>query len=159
MVIQENLMPNCSLAIKPHKLHHGYLQAAQALEVQTYVLSADSTCFIGAIIDEETGDTQLCQSHSMHHTQLPQSRSGHGRRQLQQTLQPHSPKNASNTCRTSSAHSSITNVRLTPPFFQPSVLSCSIKLTTQKPWQTHVINFLIMLLHIPMQTSATLQAT
>ncbi len=57
MVIQDNLIPNCSLAIKPHKLNHGYSQAAQALAVWTYVLRADSSCFIGAIINEEAGDT------------------------------------------------------------------------------------------------------
>jgi hypothetical protein len=58
MVIQDNLMPNYSLAIKPHKLHHSYLQpqAAQALVVQTYVLGADSSHFIGTIIDKETGE-------------------------------------------------------------------------------------------------------
>jgi hypothetical protein len=28
MVIQDNLMPNCYLTIKPHKLHHGYSHAA-----------------------------------------------------------------------------------------------------------------------------------
>ncbi len=62
MVIQDSLMPNCSLAIKSHKLHHGYLQAAQALVVRTYVLGADSSCFIGAIIDKETGNTlEYCQ--------------------------------------------------------------------------------------------------
>ncbi len=57
MVIQDNHLPNFSLIIKPHKLHHGYLQANQALAVRIYVLSIDSSCFIGAIIDEDTGDT------------------------------------------------------------------------------------------------------
>ena len=57
MVIQDDLMPNCSLAIKPHKLHHGYSQATQAILVQTYVLGTNSTCFIGAIIDDNTGNT------------------------------------------------------------------------------------------------------
>jgi hypothetical protein len=33
MVIQDDLIPNFSLVIKPHKLHHGYSQAAQALAV------------------------------------------------------------------------------------------------------------------------------
>jgi hypothetical protein len=62
IVIQDNLMPNCSFAIKPQKLHHGYAQATQALVVRTYVLGTDSTCFIGAIINEETGNTlEYCQ--------------------------------------------------------------------------------------------------
>jgi hypothetical protein len=50
-------MPNCSLAIKPHKLHRGYSQAAQALVVQTYILGTDSSCFIGTIINKDTGNT------------------------------------------------------------------------------------------------------
>jgi hypothetical protein len=55
-------MPNCSLAIKPHKLHHSYSQATQALAVWTYLLGADSTFFISAIIDKETGNTlKYCQ--------------------------------------------------------------------------------------------------
>jgi hypothetical protein len=33
MVIKDNLIPNFSLNIKPHTLHHSYLQAAQALAV------------------------------------------------------------------------------------------------------------------------------
>jgi hypothetical protein len=62
MVIQENLMQNCSLAIKPHKLHHGYSQATQAFAVWTYILGVDLSCFISTIIDEETGDTlKYCQ--------------------------------------------------------------------------------------------------
>jgi hypothetical protein len=47
MVIQDNLIPNFSLDIKPHKLHHGYLQATQALAVQTYVLGANSAVSLG----------------------------------------------------------------------------------------------------------------
>jgi hypothetical protein len=55
-------MPNCSLAIKLYKLHHGYSQATQALVVQTYVLSTDSSYFIGAIINEDICDTlEYCQ--------------------------------------------------------------------------------------------------
>jgi hypothetical protein len=62
MMIQDNLMPNCSLATKPHKLHHSYSQAAWAIAVWTYVLDADSSCFIGAITDKETGNTlEYCQ--------------------------------------------------------------------------------------------------
>jgi hypothetical protein len=62
MVIQDNLIPNFSLFIKPHKLHHGYLQAAQALVVQTFILGTDSSCFIGPIIDKYTGNTlEYCQ--------------------------------------------------------------------------------------------------
>ena len=62
MMIQYNLMPNCSLATKPHKLHHCYSQAAQALVVRTYILNADSSCFIGTIIDKDTGDIlKYCQ--------------------------------------------------------------------------------------------------
>ncbi len=57
MVIQDNHIPNFSLVIKPHKLYHSYLQATQALAVQTYVLGTDSSCFIGAIINKDTGDT------------------------------------------------------------------------------------------------------
>ena len=56
MVIQDDHLPNFALVIKPHKLHHGYLQAAQALAVRTYLLGTDSSCFIGAIIDKGTGD-------------------------------------------------------------------------------------------------------
>jgi hypothetical protein len=33
MLIQDKHMLDCSLAIKPHKIHHGYLQATQALLV------------------------------------------------------------------------------------------------------------------------------
>jgi hypothetical protein len=62
MVIQDNHIPDSSLAIKPHKLQHGYLQAAQALAIQTYVLGTDSSCFIGAIINEDTGNSlEHCQ--------------------------------------------------------------------------------------------------
>jgi hypothetical protein len=62
MVIHNNHIPNFSLVIKPHKLHRGYLQAAQARVVLTYVLSKDSSCFIGAIIDKDTGNTlEYCQ--------------------------------------------------------------------------------------------------
>jgi hypothetical protein len=62
MVIQVNLIANFSLNIKPHNLHHGYAQAAQALAVWTYILCAISSCFIGAIIDKDTGDTlEYCQ--------------------------------------------------------------------------------------------------
>jgi hypothetical protein len=62
MVIKEDLMPNCFLAIKPHKHHHSYLQDAQALVVWTYVLGTNSSCFISAIIDEETSNTlKYCQ--------------------------------------------------------------------------------------------------
>jgi hypothetical protein len=62
MVIQDDHTPNFSLVIKPHKLHHGCLQAAQALAVQTYVLGTDSSCFISAIIDKDTGNTlKYCQ--------------------------------------------------------------------------------------------------
>jgi hypothetical protein len=57
MVIQDNHIPNFSLIIKPHKLHHGYLQAAQAFAVWTYILSTDSSCFISAIINKVTGNT------------------------------------------------------------------------------------------------------
>jgi hypothetical protein len=57
IVIQDNFMPNCSLTIKPHKLHHNYSQDAQALVVKAYVLGADSNCFISAIINKETGNT------------------------------------------------------------------------------------------------------
>ncbi len=57
MVIQDNLISNFSFNIKPHKLHHSYLQAAQALVVRAYVLGADSRCFIGAIINKDTGNT------------------------------------------------------------------------------------------------------
>jgi hypothetical protein len=57
MVIQDDLMPNCTLAFKPHKLHHCYLQAAQALAVRTYIHDANSSCFIGTIIDKEIGNT------------------------------------------------------------------------------------------------------
>ncbi len=35
MVIQNYLMPHCSLTIKPHKLHHCYSQATQGLVVRT----------------------------------------------------------------------------------------------------------------------------
>jgi hypothetical protein len=35
MVVQDNHIPNFSLVIKPYKLYHGYLQAAQALAVRT----------------------------------------------------------------------------------------------------------------------------
>jgi hypothetical protein len=49
-------------AIKPHKLHHCYSQASQALAVQAYILGAGSTCFIGTIINKETSNTvQYCQ--------------------------------------------------------------------------------------------------
>ncbi len=62
MMIQDDHIPNFSLVIKPHKLHHGYLQAARALAVQTYVLGTDSSCFIGTIIKEDTCDTlKYCQ--------------------------------------------------------------------------------------------------
>ncbi len=62
MAVQDNHLPNFSLVIKPHKLHHGYSQTTQALAVHTYILSTDSSCFIGAIIDEDTGDTlKYCQ--------------------------------------------------------------------------------------------------
>ncbi len=62
MVIQDDLMPNCPLAIKPHKLYHSYSSAAHALAVQTYVLGADSSCFIGAIINKETSNLlEYCQ--------------------------------------------------------------------------------------------------
>ncbi len=44
MVIQDNHIPNFSLVIKPHKIYHGYSQAAQALAVRTYVLGTDSSC-------------------------------------------------------------------------------------------------------------------
>ncbi len=55
-------MLNCSLTIKPHKLHHGYLQVTQALAVRIYVLGADSSCFIGTIINKEIGNTlKYCQ--------------------------------------------------------------------------------------------------
>jgi hypothetical protein len=55
-------MPNCSLAIKHHKLHHGYSQATQAILVQTYVLGTNSTCFISTIIDDNIGNTlEYCQ--------------------------------------------------------------------------------------------------
>ncbi len=57
MVIQDNHIPNFPLVIKPHKLHHGYSQAAQALVVWTYVLGTDSSCFIGIITNKDTGDT------------------------------------------------------------------------------------------------------
>jgi hypothetical protein len=57
MVIQDNHIPNLSRIIKPHKLHHGYSQATQTLAVWTYVLGTDSSCFIGAVIDEDTGNT------------------------------------------------------------------------------------------------------
>ncbi len=61
-VIQDDLMPNCSLTIKPHKLHHGYSQATQAILVQIYVLGTNSTCFISTIIDDNTGNTlKYCQ--------------------------------------------------------------------------------------------------
>jgi hypothetical protein len=62
MVIQDGHIPNLSPIIEPCKLHHGYSQAAQALAVQTYVLSTDSNSFIGAIIDKDTGNTlKYCQ--------------------------------------------------------------------------------------------------
>ncbi len=62
MVIQDGHIPNFSLVIKPHKLHHSYSQAAQALAVRTYILGTDSSCFIGAIIDKDTGNTlEYCQ--------------------------------------------------------------------------------------------------
>ncbi len=61
-IIQDNLMSNSSLAITPHKLHHGYSQDTQAILVQTYVRGTDSTCFIGAIINDDMGDTfEYCQ--------------------------------------------------------------------------------------------------
>ncbi len=62
MAIQDNHIPNFSLVIKSHKLHHGYSQATQALVVRTYVLVTDSSCFISAIIDKNTDDTlEYCQ--------------------------------------------------------------------------------------------------
>jgi len=62
MVMQDYQIPNFSLVIKPRKLHHSYSQAAQALAVRTYVLGTDSSCFIGAIIDEDRGNTlEYCQ--------------------------------------------------------------------------------------------------
>jgi hypothetical protein len=62
MVIQDDLMSYCYIAIKPHKLHHSYSQATQELVVQTYVLGTDSICFIGAIIVKDTGNTlEYCQ--------------------------------------------------------------------------------------------------
>jgi hypothetical protein len=62
MVNQDDLMPNRSLAIKPLKLHHSYLQDAQALAVWTNVLGADSSCFNGIVINKETGNTlKYCQ--------------------------------------------------------------------------------------------------
>jgi hypothetical protein len=57
MVIQDDHIPNFSLIIKSHKLHHGYLQAARTLAVQTYILGTVSSCFIGAIINKNTGNT------------------------------------------------------------------------------------------------------
>ncbi len=57
MVIQDDHIHNISLVIKLHKLCHGYSQAAQALAVQTYVLGTDSSCFIGAIINQDTSNT------------------------------------------------------------------------------------------------------
>jgi hypothetical protein len=57
IVIHDNLMPNCSLTVKPPKLHHGYLQGVQALLVWTYVLGTDSICFISTIINDGTGNT------------------------------------------------------------------------------------------------------
>jgi hypothetical protein len=57
MIIQDDHIPNFSLIIKPHKLHHGYSQAAQALAVRTYILGTDTSCFNGAIIDKDTDDT------------------------------------------------------------------------------------------------------
>ncbi len=68
-------------------------------------------------------------------------------------------KDASNACKTSSAHSSTTDVQWTPPFSLPSALSHHIRLRAQKPWQMHVINVLIALLRIPKQASVNLQAT
>jgi hypothetical protein len=56
MVIHNDHIPNFSLVIKPHKLHRGYLQAAQACAVWTYILGTGSSCFIGAIIDKDTGN-------------------------------------------------------------------------------------------------------
>jgi hypothetical protein len=62
MVSQDDFMPNCSTSIKPHKLHHSYSQAVQAPAVRTYVLGADSSCFISAIIGKETFDPlEYCQ--------------------------------------------------------------------------------------------------
>ncbi len=62
MVIQDDHLPDFSLVIKPHKLHHGFLQATQALAVWTYVLGTDSSSFIGAIMDKDTGNTlEYCQ--------------------------------------------------------------------------------------------------
>jgi hypothetical protein len=61
-VIQDDLLPNFSFDIKPHKLHHGYSQATQVLAVRTYVLGTDSSCFIGAIINKDAGNTlKYCQ--------------------------------------------------------------------------------------------------
>jgi hypothetical protein len=57
MVLKDDHLPNFSLVIKPHKLHQGYLQATKALAVWTYVLGTDSSCFIGGIIDKDTGNT------------------------------------------------------------------------------------------------------
>jgi hypothetical protein len=56
MVIQDDHIPNFSLIIKSNKLHHGYLQAAQTLAVQTYILGTDSSCYIGAIINKDSGN-------------------------------------------------------------------------------------------------------
>jgi hypothetical protein len=56
MLIQDDHLPNFSLVIKPHKLHHSYSQANQALAVQSNILGTDSSCFISAIIDKDTGD-------------------------------------------------------------------------------------------------------
>jgi hypothetical protein len=62
MVIQDNHLSNFSLVIKPHKLHHGYSQVTQVLAILTYVLSTDLSCFIGTIIDKDTGSTlEYCQ--------------------------------------------------------------------------------------------------
>ena len=49
------------------------------------------------------------------------------------------------------------DAQLTRPLFLPSAILHPDRIKAQKPCQTHVINFLIMLLHIPMQASATLQ--
>jgi hypothetical protein len=85
-VIQDNHISNFSLVIKPHKLHHGYSQAAQALAVQTYALNTDSRCFIGAIITNIQG-THLSISNSSRspniktfgHVDLPLSLGGYSR--------------------------------------------------------------------------------
>jgi hypothetical protein len=62
MVTQDNQIPNFFLGINPHKPHYGYLQSAQALAVQTYILGTDLDCFISTIIDKDTGNTlKYCQ--------------------------------------------------------------------------------------------------